>query len=234
MVQFFTGILMSSVHVVSGPDHLAAVTPLAIENRTRSWHVGLFWGIGHVLGMLLIGGLYLAFREVIPVEAISGYSEILVGIVLIGIGAWALLKVIHHMHPHHKHPHYHEKPEPVVHIHKHEHNSELDHAHVHQRVKKQNNVTALGVGTIHGFAGVSHFLLILPTLMLPTWGDSFLYLSGFATGTILAMVVYALALGLISSRLSRLPGQRFYDRIRIIAGIVAILVGIFWIIKSIL
>jgi ABC-type nickel/cobalt efflux system permease component RcnA len=223
---------MSSVHVVSGPDHLAAVTPLAIENRTKSWHVGLFWGIGHVLGMLLIGMLYLAFREVIPVEGISGYSEVLVGAVLIGIGCWAILKVLRHPHTHHKHPHYHEKPEPLVHIHGHDHGNEFDHVHVHQQVKKQNNVTAMGVGTIHGFAGISHFLLILPTLMLPSWQDSVFYLSGFAAGTILTMVSYALLLGIISSRLSKLPGQKFYNRIRVVAGIIAILVGCFWLVKA--
>jgi ABC-type nickel/cobalt efflux system permease component RcnA len=232
MIQFFTGIVMSSAHVISGPDHLAAVTPLAIENRTKSWHIGLFWGIGHVMGMLLIGLLYLAFRDVIPVEGISGYSEILVGTILIGIGAWALLKVLRHFHTHHKHPHYHDKPESIVHIHSHDHGDEQDHTHGHQRVKKQNNFAAMGVGTIHGFAGISHFLLILPTLMLPTWQESVIYLAGFAVGTIFTMILYALALGIISARLSRLPGQKFYNRIRIVAGAVAILVGIFWLIKS--
>jgi ABC-type nickel/cobalt efflux system permease component RcnA len=232
MLQFLTGVLMSSVHVISGPDHLAAVTPLAIENRTKSWHVGLFWGIGHVLGMLLIGMLYLAFRKVIPVEGISGYSEVLVGAVLLGIGAWAILKVIRHPHTHHKHPHFHEKPEPLVHIHGHDHLDELDHGHVHLKVKRQNNITAISVGTIHGFAGISHFLLILPTLTLPTWQESVLYLSGFAAGTILSMVSYALLLGIISSRLSKLPGQKVYNRIRVAAGIIAIIVGCFWLVKS--
>lgn len=223
---------MSSVHVVSGPDHLAAVTPLAIENRTKSWHIGLFWGTGHVLGMLLIGLLYMAFREVIPVEGISQYSEVLVGVILIGIGTWAILKAFRHHHTHHKHPHFHERPEPIVHIHAHDHENELDHGHMHEQVKRQNNLTAVSVGTVHGFAGISHFLLILPTLTLPSRLDSVLYLGGFAAGTILSMVLYALALGLISKRLSALPGQKFYHRLRVAAGAVAILVGGFWLVKS--
>src|SRR5512139_3398623 len=98
MLQLVTGILASSVHVITGPDHLAAVTPLAIENRQKAWHIGLFWGIGHVLGMLLIGLLFIIFKELINVEKISGYSEYLVGIVLVGIGLWAIVKTLRHFH----------------------------------------------------------------------------------------------------------------------------------------
>ena len=174
MLQFLTGILMSSVHVVTGPDHLAAVTPLAIENRKKAWHIGFAWGMGHVTGMLLIGLLYLAFRELIDVEKISGYSEYLVGIVLIGIGAWAIIKSIRHFHTHHVHPHYHDKPVPQVHIHSHMHKDEFEHVHVHKKGGRQNSITALLIGTLHGFAGISHFLLILPTLALPNTIDSIL------------------------------------------------------------
>ena len=230
MIQFFTGILMSSVHVVTGPDHLAAVTPLAIENRKKAWHIGLFWGLGHVMGMLLIGLLYLAFRELIDVEKISGLSEYLVGIVLIGIGIWAIIKSIRHFHTHHVHPHYHEKPVPQIHIHGHDHQDEFNHTHTHQKPGKQNSVMALLIGTLHGFAGISHFLLILPTLALPSTQDSVLYLTGFATGTIFSMVSYALILGLISQRTSDFPKSKMFRNLRIGSGIIAIGVGIWWLI----
>ena len=65
------GIAASILHVVSGPDHLAAVTPLAIETRRKVWKIGLFWGFGHLTGMLLIGLLFLLFRQYIPIEKIS-------------------------------------------------------------------------------------------------------------------------------------------------------------------
>ena len=51
----FAGIIAAMLHVISGPDHLAAVTPFAIESKKKAWKVGLFWGIGHLLGMLSIG-----------------------------------------------------------------------------------------------------------------------------------------------------------------------------------
>jgi ABC-type nickel/cobalt efflux system permease component RcnA len=230
MIQFLTGALMSSVHVVTGPDHLAAVTPLAIENQKKAWHIGLLWGIGHVLGMLIIGMLYLIFKELINVEKISGYSEYLVGIVLIGIGAWAILKTLRHFHYHHIHPHYHDKPVPQVHIHRHEHEDESNHFHIHQKTSRQNRITALMVGTLHGFAGISHFLLILPTLALPSMKDSFLYLAGFAFGTITTMVAYAIILGLVSKKTADFPGSKVFRNLRIAAGIAAIAVGIFWLV----
>jgi ABC-type nickel/cobalt efflux system permease component RcnA len=221
---------MSSVHVVTGPDHLAAVTPLAIENRKKAWHIGFAWGMGHVLGMLLIGLLYLAFREMIDVEKISGYSEYLVGIVLIGIGAWAIIKSIRHFHTHHVHPHFHDKPVPQVHIHSHEHDNEFEHTHIHKDGGRQNSITALLIGTLHGFAGISHFLLILPTLALPSTLDSVFYLSGFAVGTILSMVTFAIIMGYISQKTANFPQSKMFRNLRIIAGLIAIGIGILWIV----
>lgn len=230
MIQFLTGVLMSSVHVVTGPDHLAAVTPLAIENRKKAWHIGFAWGIGHVTGMLLIGLLYLAFRELIDVEKISGYSEYLVGIVLIGIGAWAIIKSIRHFHTQHVHPHYHDKPVPQVHIHSHGHEDEFEHVHSHKNGGRQNSITALLIGTLHGFAGISHFLLILPTLALPNTMDSILYLSGFALGTILSMVTFAIIMGYISQKTANFPKSKMFRNLRIAAGLVAICIGILWLV----
>jgi ABC-type nickel/cobalt efflux system permease component RcnA len=178
--------------------------------------------------MLLIGGVYLLFREYIDIKMISGYSEYLVGIVLIGIGLWSIYKVYGHFHTHHAHPHVHTQPEPYVHIHSHEHENEFNHKHSHSKTRKQNNITAISVGTLHGFAGVSHFVLILPTLALPTFADSVFYLSGFALGTILTMVAYALIMGLVAIRSSKANQASVFKYLRLIAGILAILVGIFW------
>lgn len=214
--------------MVTGPDHLAAVTPLAIENQKKAWHIGFFWGLGHVLGMLLIGLLYLVFREVIPVEKISLHSEFLVGIVLIGIGVWAIIKSVKHFHTRHVHPHYHAKPIPQVHIHRHDHIGEFEHLHEHQKADKQNSLTALLVGTLHGFAGISHFLLILPTLALPDIYEAVLYLAGFAVGTIITMVIFALALGFVAKKTADFPKSKMFRNLRIVAGAIAIVVGIWW------
>ena len=237
MLTIIAGIVASSLHVVTGPDHLAAVTPLAIENKKRSWGVGLFWGLGHIIGMLLIGLLFLVFKEFIPVEAISHYSEQIVGIILVGIGSWAIYKVFNSKIPAHRHPHYHHEPEPHVHIHAHPHEHEHlhgpEHRHSHQKVIRQNNIAALGVGTIHGFAGVSHLILLIPTLALPSMAESVLYLTGFAIGTLAAMVSYAAIIGFIGQKSSAMKSPRAFQVVRIIGGCLAIGIGIFWFLSTI-
>ena len=85
--------LASTLHVISGPDHLAAVTPFAISSQRKGWKIGLLWGVGHLLGMLIIGGLFWSFRELIPVDSISKYSEQLVAFVLIGVGLWTFFRI---------------------------------------------------------------------------------------------------------------------------------------------
>jgi len=100
-LTFLLGIVASATHVMTGPDHLAAVTPLAIENKKKSWIIGISWGIGHTIGLLLIGALFYLFREVFPVKIISEYSEIIVGIILIIIGMWAFYKLLNkNIHKH--------------------------------------------------------------------------------------------------------------------------------------
>ena len=237
MIQILSGIIASSLHVITGPDHLAAVTPLAIENKKRSWGIGLFWGLGHIVGMLLIGILFLVFKEYIPVEAISQYSEQIVGLILIGIGIWAIYKVFNKRIPKHKHPHYHNEPEPHVHIHEHPHEHDHthgpEHKHVHKKVIRQNNMAALGVGTIHGFAGVSHLILLIPTLALPSMTDSVLYLTGFAIGTLFAMITYAAIVGYIGQRSAAMKSPKAFQIVRLIGAALAIGIGIFWFMSTI-
>ena len=61
------GFFAASLHVLSGPDHLAAIAPLALHVRFRTWMVGMLWGAGHLIGMLVIGTLFFYFKELIPV-----------------------------------------------------------------------------------------------------------------------------------------------------------------------
>ncbi|MCF8366427.1 MAG: sulfite exporter TauE/SafE family protein [Bacteroidales bacterium] len=240
MVYLFTGIIAAVAHVLSGPDHLAAVTPLAIESKNRSWRIGLAWGIGHTLGILIIGLLFLLFRDFIPVEKISEHSEQLVGLMLILIGVWAISKAwVKKISGHHVHPHVHKTTEgEIIHIHGHQHSVDHSHespvAHAHQHLKqhRQNARASLGIGIFHGLAGVSHLLAILPTLALPTNFDAAMYLTGFGGGTVAAMVAFSAMLGFISQQTSVSGKKGAFKTLRIIGGIAAIIVGLWWIYSS--
>ena len=94
LISSFTGFLAGIIHVISGPDHIAAIAPFAIDKNKKSWLTGLFWGIGHTSGVWLIGIFAFLLREVLPIDLISSLSERMVGLVLIGIGIWGIRKAL--------------------------------------------------------------------------------------------------------------------------------------------
>ena len=121
MFAFFAGLAAGLLHVFSGPDHLAAVAPLVADadghrplsehsshevrrTRVEGWRTGLQWGVGHTAGVLLIATLLLLIREQLPLDAISAYSERIVGVALIAVGAWGMWKANRAASTPHSHP----------------------------------------------------------------------------------------------------------------------------------
>ena len=221
------GLLTAMVHVITGPDHLAAVLPFAIESKRKAWKVGLFWGIGHLLGMVSIGLLFLIFRNLIPVESISQHSEALVGLVLIGIGIWSFLRIFRKRRQH-KHLHVHAENHPIIHSHEHHHERHDPHTHTHKKTLRQDYFASLSIGILHGLAGIAHFLLFFPVLGFETAWDSGLYIVGFAGGTLFAMGTFGFVIGKLSDNSSFSHNETFFNGIRLAAGLIAFVVGIYW------
>jgi len=224
------GLIASILHVITGPDHLAAVTPFAIESKRKAWKIGLFWGIGHLIGMLTIGILFVIFKELIPVDKISNYSEQLVGLVLIGIGIWAFYKIFKEDRKH-KHLHIHSEKSLAIHAHKHEHAHEKSHHHMHARTIKQSKFGSFSIGFLHGLAGIAHFLMFIPVLSFDTRFDSTLYIVGFGIGIVMAMTAYAVVIGKISSISKNGHNEVFFKGIRLAGGLFAIIIGIYWVLS---
>ena len=57
MLTALTGALAGSFHVLAGPDHLAAVAPLALDRKSRGWMAGWTWGVGHATGVVVVAAL---------------------------------------------------------------------------------------------------------------------------------------------------------------------------------
>jgi len=190
LASTLAGFIAGLIHVLSGPDHLAAVAPLA-GGRGRAWQAGFLWGLGHSGGVLAVGLLALALRGALPLDALSSWSERIVGVTLVGIGLWGFTRVLRG---------------PI-------------HTHVHVR-------TAAAVGVLHGVAGSSHFLGVLPALALPSAAASFGYLTGFAVGTVAAMSGFAHGLGLVAGSDDAPRHRRL---ILSASSALAIVVGVFWI-----
>jgi ABC-type nickel/cobalt efflux system permease component RcnA len=176
----------------------------------------------------------LLLRGVLPLDRISSWSERLVGVVLIGIGLWGLQKALRRRAHVHEHEH---DGERHAHLHLHRHPHEVAaaaaepaqprpatpiaataHAHTH---------AALGVGVLHGLAGSSHFLGVLPALALPTHAGAAAYILGFGIGTVAAMTLYATCVGALAQRTARRAAGAYRILLASCAG-AAIVVGCFW------
>lgn len=237
---FLAGIIAAVFHVISGPDHLAAVTPFAIESKRRAWKVGLFWGIGHLSGMLSIGVLFLLFKELIPVERISTHSEKMVGVILIGLALWIFFKIFKD-EKQHKHTHVHADTNPIIHKHEHFHpnsktsiiktphihNTHEPHTHKNSNLK-QGKITSLSVGFIHGLAGVAHFLLFLPVIGFTSKLAAVQYIVGFAAGTLFAMIIVAFIIGKIAGFTTNKHNSIYFKGLRLASGFFAFVIGVYW------
>jgi hypothetical protein len=189
------GALAGLVHVLSGPDHLAAIAPIASDRRRTPWAAGALWGLGHSSGVLLVGLLALWLREWLPLDALSSWSERAVGVVLIGIGLWGLHRALGlHVHTH---PHSHGQ---VRHEHAHVHGVAITCDAPHAAVGHAHTHAAFFVGVLHGLAGSSHLIGVLPALALPGLLASAGYLGGYGGGTVAGMTLFAGGMGWLAAR----------------------------------
>src|SRR5579864_5219018 len=83
------GLLMGMRHATD-PDHVIAVTTILSRERrftTATW-IGVVWGLGHTVTVLVVGALIIVFKISIPTR-LGLAMEFAVAIVLILLGAGA-------------------------------------------------------------------------------------------------------------------------------------------------
>jgi ABC-type nickel/cobalt efflux system permease component RcnA len=227
MIAALTGLVAGMTHVVLGPDHLTAVAPLAVRQQKRAWVPGIRWGVGHSAGVAVVGLLTLWLRDKIPVELISSWGERLVGVLLLAIGFWALRKALKQNIHTHEHEHDGEKH---LHVHVHGHAHRHDESH-HKPGSHMHTHAAFGIGTLHGLAGSSHFLGVLPALAFRTQMEAITYLLAFGVGTVAAMGLFSWGLGFVAVKCSS-RSINAYRGLMATCAVVAIGVGCFWLAAS--
>lgn len=169
-------------------DHLVAVSTVLAERP--SWRasslVGLSWGVGHTAVLLLVGAIVLILRVPIP-SPLAVAAEVVVGLMLVVLGAVLGLKLIRerwHLH-HHDH-------DGMRHLHIHSHSHSPDHGHRHWW---RESVRPLCIGMAHGVAGSAALLLLVVTSANSVI-DGLIYIAVFGSGSILGMMLVGLALSL--------------------------------------
>ena len=156
-------------------DHLLAVSNL-VTNRNKPIHAvkdGIFWGIGHTSTIFFVAVLMIGLKYSISGHVFN-YLEATVGLMLICLGVWRLLK-LNTAHRRHR--------EIIADNSKHSH----------------HHTAALGVGMVHGLAG-SGALVVGVLTQMKNWQDAFVYILTFGVGSIVGMF---LAAGLFSIPFSK-------------------------------
>ncbi len=220
LTLFMAGLAAGSLHVVYGPDHLAATAPLGVSGSRSSWRIGALWGLGHSAGVLLLAGAALVLRDRFDLAFVSPWSERLVGVALIGLGLWGLRRSL----------------SPWLHAHVHRH-GDLEHVHIHfhrpvegdhAAVRHGHRHASFWIGSLHGVAGGSHLLGILPTLALPTTLGAASYLGGYGVGTIGGMALFTALISRAVHRRSPAVGRAFLAT----CSTGAVTVGMFWLLVA--
>ncbi|MEE2758184.1 MAG: hydantoin utilization protein A [Myxococcota bacterium] len=221
MLAFLTGLVAGTGHVISGPDHWAAVAPISASRPEGAIRFGFRWGLGHGIGVLVMGLIGIGLKDAISLDGISNIAEIFVGGTLLFTGVWALVKsrsLVVHKHPHEHEEHQHE------HYHVHTGLSTAEHERSHLR----HEHAASGIGLLHGVAGSGHVWGLLPSLALPV-ADAVLYLTAFVGSSILSMSLFSHCIGLFL----RNKGSLVMRRSLRVTGLLSMLVGGYWFFHSI-
>jgi hypothetical protein len=196
------------------PDHVIAVSTIVSRERSivRAGSIGILWGVGHTLTILVVGAGIILFGLAIPAR-IGLTMEFSVGLMLILLGVLnltgAMKWISEKFSPTHprvtgSHAHVHEHGSHI-HMHWHSHAPALEHHGESLEpppwlTKKSglglfHTLRPLCVGLVHGLAGSAAVaLLVLSTIREPRW--AVMYLLIFGLGTIAGMMLITAAIAL--------------------------------------
>jgi ABC-type nickel/cobalt efflux system permease component RcnA len=210
------GLLLGMRHATD-PDHVIAVTTILSRERRLAVaaRIGVVWGLGHTLTVLLVGAAIIVFKIAIPARlGLAMEFTVAIVLILLGLGAAANLVrnaatrmrggssrdeglVVHaHAHTHdgatHLHPHVHVSPHEDVDDAMH-HDHRIPAEALPSFAARRPLLRSFGVGLVHGLAGSAAIaLLVLSAIPQPLWAT--LYLAIFCVGTIVGMALITTAI----------------------------------------
>ena len=228
------GFLLGLKHATDA-DHVAAVTTIVTRAHklTSAAMIGISWGIGHTMMIIVVGIAIILFHVSIPVKLQLSF-EFVVAIALVVLGILNLTGVMRKLlgafSGVHSHFHQHDR----MHIHVHHHDASLhEKSRRHEAVAEfitQHGVfqllRPLIVGLIHGLAGSAAVAL----LVLGSISDrnlALLYLCIFGIGTIMGMMLITTILGGVIITGSR-KFERFDRAVTVLSGIISVIYGLYF------
>jgi hypothetical protein len=153
------------------PDHVVAVTTIVSREQriSRAGGIGMLWGLGHTVTILVVGGAILLFNVVIP-PRIGLTMELSVALMLVFLGLVSLARTVRSV-----------SPESGATARR----GILDFHH--------HSLRPVAIGVVHGLAGSAAVaLLVLATIHDAMWGVA--YLAVFGIGTVVGMMLITAAI----------------------------------------
>jgi hypothetical protein len=195
LLGFFLG-----MRHATDPDHVVAVTTIVSRERrvARAGGIGMLWGLGHTVTILLVGGAILLFNVVIP-PRIGLTMELSVAVMLVLLGVVSLGRIGR-------------VATPVA---------QRDRWFIF----RHQSLRPLAIGVVHGLAGSAAVaLLVLATISNAMWGV--VYLAVFGIGTVAGMMLITVAISIPFAYTSRRLAV-FNRSMGFASGLLSLVFGLF-------
>jgi high-affinity nickel-transport protein len=189
-------------------DHVVAVTTIVSRQRSlgSAALTGVFWGVGHSLTLLVVGGAIIFFGIVIP-ERLGMSLEFCVALMLVLLGTLNIRSAMRSFGDD-----------------KNEWEPEVALDRVFGRMKWYGALRPLIIGVVHGLAGSAAVaLLVLPIIQRPIWAWAYLLI--FGVGTVAGMMLMTTTIAIPVTYTARFPFFRHH--LATAAGVLSLGFGLF-------
>jgi hypothetical protein len=209
------GSLLGMRHALE-PDHLAAVSTLVSRERSgfRAAWLGVCWGAGHTLALLVVGVALVVLRAELP-ASVSSVFEFGVAVMLVVLGLRAIGQAAR------------QGPSGPARVHRHgwvvhHHPGVPAHVHIGGWTLARR---PLLIGVVHGLAG-SGALTALVLATLPSTAARLTYMALFGLGSTAGMAALS---GLLGWPLARFGTHHSVARgVTLLVGCLSTALGVFW------
>lgn len=216
LLPSLVGLALGMRHALE-PDHLAAVSTLASAEHggmRAGLRLGVFWGLGHSLSLLAVGGTLALLGAQMPAQ-LGVFFELAVAAMIVTLGLRAMMKALKEGRAGNEHTHVHGALT-------HTHTAPSEHLHLSRWTLATR---PLLIGLMHGLAG-SGALTALVLAELPTAAERLSYIVLFGSGSVVGMSLLTGLAGVPMMKIARTP--RLAAALLMVIGVFSTGVGAWW------
>ena len=222
------GATFGILHILSGPDHIAAIITISANKGYKAFIIGAKWGIGHAIGLLIIFAVLLTIDAEILYK--TKIAEWIVGCFLVLLGFHGFYKTRNY----NKLISSYENNQFIEDNKDNEINTseiQIDNddnkksMYVYIITLSKEKILSLITGILHGLAGTGGVLGVLPAILIENKEKSAAYLTTFCVSGIITMSIFSAIWGEISKKATRKLGKIILGT----SSLLSVIIGFLWI-----